>query len=140
VGEFIGFIGFVVVVGVVVVIVWVLLGGNTDGARDRLLAARSELKGLAGTTKRLDEFERELAAVKDRVVALEAGSSSEARAGRGDGTRSPAMAGSPAIARVLELLADGRKIEAIKAYREATGVGLAEAKDVVEAFERGVAD
>ena len=33
----------------------------------------------------------------------------------------------------------GRKIEAIKAYREMTGVGLREAKDVVEALERGEA-
>ena len=31
----------------------------------------------------------------------------------------------------------GNKIEAIKVYRQATGVGLKEAKDAVEAFERG---
>jgi ribosomal protein L7/L12 len=31
----------------------------------------------------------------------------------------------------------GNKIEAIKLYREATGVGLKEAKDAVEAIERG---
>ena len=35
------------------------------------------------------------------------------------------------------LLAAGRKIEAIKQYRAATGVGLAEAKDAVEGLERG---
>ena len=35
------------------------------------------------------------------------------------------------------LLATGRKIEAIKRAREATGLGLAEAKDWVEAIERG---
>ena len=34
-------------------------------------------------------------------------------------------------------LGRGNKIEAIKAYRLATGAGLKEAKDVVEAFERG---
>jgi ribosomal protein L7/L12 len=34
-------------------------------------------------------------------------------------------------------LGRGSKIEAIKAYRQATGVGLKEAKDAVEAFERG---
>ena len=38
---------------------------------------------------------------------------------------------------VHELLRAGRKIEAIKAYRELTGVGLKEAKDAVEALERG---
>lgn len=37
---------------------------------------------------------------------------------------------------VLALLSSGSKIEAIKVYREATGVGLAEAKSAVEALER----
>lgn len=37
---------------------------------------------------------------------------------------------------VRELLAGGQKIGAIKVYREATGVGLAEAKHAVEAIER----
>ncbi|MFO0594496.1 MAG: ribosomal protein L7/L12 [Myxococcaceae bacterium] len=36
-----------------------------------------------------------------------------------------------------QLLRAGRKIEAIKRYRELTGVGLREAKDAVEALERG---
>jgi ribosomal protein L7/L12 len=37
--------------------------------------------------------------------------------------------------RVKQLAADpARKIEAIKAYREETGAGLAEAKEAVEAF------
>lgn len=37
--------------------------------------------------------------------------------------------------RVKELAADpGRKIEAIKIYREETGAGLAEAKEVIESF------
>lgn len=39
---------------------------------------------------------------------------------------------------VLELLAQNRKIEAIKRYREVTGAGLAEAKAAVEAIESGV--
>src|SRR5437764_14638715 len=37
---------------------------------------------------------------------------------------------------VLDALRRGRKIEAIKLYREAAGVGLKEAKDYVEAIER----
>jgi ribosomal protein L7/L12 len=37
--------------------------------------------------------------------------------------------------RVKELARAGRKIEAIKVYREETGAGLKEAKDAVEAFE-----
>jgi len=36
---------------------------------------------------------------------------------------------------VVRLIKDGEKIEAIKAFREATGVGLKEAKDAVEAIE-----
>lgn len=43
-------------------------------------------------------------------------------------------AGDPLIDRVVELVDAGRKIEAIKAYREATGAGLNEAKDAVEAI------
>ncbi len=44
-------------------------------------------------------------------------------------------------AEVLVLARDGRKIDAIKRYREATGSGLKEAKDAVEALmaEHGLA-
>lgn len=35
---------------------------------------------------------------------------------------------------ILVLLREGKKIEAIKLYREATGVGLKEAKDFVESL------
>lgn len=38
---------------------------------------------------------------------------------------------------VRELIKSGNKIEAIRAYREITGVGLKEAKDAVEAMEAG---
>ena len=42
------------------------------------------------------------------------------------------------IARQIEAaMARGRKIEAIKVYRRATNCGLKEAKDAVEAMERG---
>jgi|SRR5580704_6374772 ribosomal protein L7/L12 len=37
---------------------------------------------------------------------------------------------------VVEALRAGKKITAIKCYREATGVGLKEAKDFVEALQR----
>jgi ribosomal protein L7/L12 len=37
---------------------------------------------------------------------------------------------------VQEALRRGNKIEAIKIYRELTGVGLAEAKDVIDKAER----
>ncbi len=43
------------------------------------------------------------------------------------------------LAEIKELLAAGKKIEAIKLIRQATGLGLKEAKDLVEAMERGEA-
>lgn len=39
---------------------------------------------------------------------------------------------------IIETIHRGAKIEAIKVYREATGVGLKEAKDAVEAIEAGL--
>ncbi len=41
------------------------------------------------------------------------------------------------IPSIQQLLDRGRKIEAIKLYREQTGAGLKEAKEAVEAIERG---
>src|SRR5687767_10521670 len=41
------------------------------------------------------------------------------------------------IAEIDQLIHDGKKIEAIKLFRETFGVGLAEAKDAVERMERG---
>jgi ribosomal protein L7/L12 len=42
----------------------------------------------------------------------------------------------PFEARLLELIRANQKIEAIKRYREKTGLGLKEAKDAVEDLER----
>jgi large subunit ribosomal protein L7/L12 len=39
------------------------------------------------------------------------------------------------MARVRALLASGEKIEAIKVLREATGLGLTEAKSLVESLD-----
>lgn len=47
------------------------------------------------------------------------------------------MAMPPGMSEVMHLVQRGRKIEAIKAYRAATGAGLKEAKDAVEAMESG---
>ena len=44
--------------------------------------------------------------------------------------------GQDAEGELLALLRQGQKIQAIKLYRERTGVGLKEAKDVVEALAR----
>lgn len=65
--------------------------------------------------RRLAAVERQLALVSERL---------------GFGPPEPAFEG------VLEHLRQGRKIAAIKEYREATGVGLAEAKAAVERLAR----
>jgi ribosomal protein L7/L12 len=66
---------------------------------------------------------------KDAVEAFERGSAL------------PEISAQPALhnteTQINQLLQAGNKIEAIKIYRQATGVGLKEAKDAVEAFERG---
>jgi ribosomal protein L7/L12 len=41
-------------------------------------------------------------------------------------------------AELIELLANGRKIEAIKRYRDATGANLAQAKEIIDGLEQGV--
>ena len=54
-------------------------------------------------------------------------------------TLRPPIPGQPTLgadASPEQLLGAGRKIEAIKRYRELTGVGLKEAKDAVEAMDR----
>jgi len=53
-------------------------------------------------------------------------------------TKSAAAAIDPEMVdEVLALVRDGRKIEAIRIFRETTGCGLREAKDAVEAMEAG---
>lgn len=42
----------------------------------------------------------------------------------------------PDVKRARELLRQGRKIDAIKAYREQHAVGLKDAKDAIDALER----
>ena len=49
----------------------------------------------------------------------------------------PVQIAAPSLAEVSALLASGHKIEAIKRYRELTGVGLKEAKDYVDALDAG---
>lgn len=57
----------------------------------------------------------------------------EARAPTGEGTTTL----SPEVeAKVVALIAAGRKIEAIKVVRDATRMGLQDSKDLVEALER----
>ena len=45
---------------------------------------------------------------------------------------------SPALAEAANWLRQGNKLEAIKAYQKATGLGLKDAKDAVEALEQSL--
>ncbi len=47
----------------------------------------------------------------------------------------PTMLDAAAIQQISDLLTAGKQIEAIKRYREATGVGLAQAKDAIDAWD-----
>jgi large subunit ribosomal protein L7/L12 len=47
----------------------------------------------------------------------------------------PASVAASEDPRVLELIDSGKKIQAVKLYRELTGAGLAESADAVEAIE-----
>jgi ribosomal protein L7/L12 len=72
-----------------------------------------------------------LAEAKDAVERME---------GSGHDDAPPSETGAAAVQRIepelRQLLREGRKIEAIKRFREATGLGLKESKDAVEALER----
>ncbi|WP_161789862.1 hypothetical protein [Streptacidiphilus neutrinimicus] len=49
----------------------------------------------------------------------------------------PAPYVDPSLEPILELVRQGRKIQAIKAYRERTGAGLRQAKEVIDAMALG---
>lgn len=68
---------------------------------------------------------------KDAVEAVEGGQALFAP------TSAPLVMPGDLQGQVQALLQSDNKIEAIKVYREATGAGLQEAKDAVEAFESG---
>ena len=52
------------------------------------------------------------------------------------GLSAPGAAATSADAELLALVNDGKKIHAIKRYRDLTGVGLKEAHDAVDELER----
>lgn len=72
-----------------------------------------------------------LAEAKEAIELIEAGKPPK------DSTRA-AIGDDRALLAVSDLVAKGDKIEAIRRYREATGLGLKEAKDAVDALERQV--
>ena len=97
-----------------------------------------EIKGHIAAGRRIEAIKvyrdatgAGLAEAKEAVELIEAGKPPKADSGA-------AIGDVRALLAVADLVAGGNKIEAIKRYREATGLGLKEAKDAVDALERQV--
>jgi ribosomal protein L7/L12 len=88
-------------------------------------------------------FDVGLAEAKDAVDKMAAGQFGEAAEdtltapARGEAPAFAQMNDADALERIKALAQAGQKIEAIKLYRQASGVGLKEAKDAVEAIQAG---
>ncbi|MEV8031079.1 ribosomal protein L7/L12 [Streptomyces sp. NPDC002742] len=77
-----------------------------------VVASFAALEGkLARTDRRIAHVEHQLDLILDRLSIREE---------------------PPHLPEVIALVREGKKIQAIKAYREATGAGLKEAKDAVD--------
>ena len=93
---------------------------------------------LAHVNERLDRLESALASLQGQVAALTTGAVAAAAPNPLAGADPGAVpygnniAGGPWLDEVRQLKNSGKLINAIKLYRENTGVGLKEAKDTVE--------
>jgi large subunit ribosomal protein L7/L12 len=96
---------------------------------------------LAHVNERLDRLESSLASLQGQVAALTTGAVAAGgpppnpMAGTDPGSvpyGNNVGVGGPWLDEVRRLKAEGKLINAIKLYRENTGVGLKEAKDTVE--------
>jgi large subunit ribosomal protein L7/L12 len=94
---------------------------------------------LAHVDERLDRLEAALASLQAQVAALTTGAVAAGPANPLAGTDPGAVpygnnigASGPWLDEVRSLKSSGNLIQAIKVYREHTGVGLKEAKDTVE--------
>ena len=115
----------------------------------------SEIEELRAENQRLKEQVANLearlrAAYADAGVTALAGSSfpsPEAAVPQASGPAFPAGAANPATASFpelsaaeLQMIAEGRTLYAVKAYRDRTGVGLKTAKAAIDAARRGSAN
>lgn len=93
---------------------------------------------LAHVNERLDRLESALASLQAQVASLTTGAVAASQPNPLAGTDPGAVpygnnvAGGPWLDEVRQLKNSGKLINAIKLYREKTGVGLKEAKDTVE--------
>ena len=84
-------------------------------------------RNLLDHGRRIAELERKVSELYERL-----GQAEPAGLGGESGFSEPASVVAGEDPRLIELIQDGKEIQAIKLYRELTGVGLAEAKDAVE--------
>ena len=107
-----------------------------------LFGSPQEQVDLDDVKARIAKLESAVASLQSQVVALSAAGAAGAAGGTAVdgipyGTPQPSLGalpaeGGPWLAEVRALAANDQKIQAIKLYRERTGVGLKEAKDAVE--------
>ncbi|WP_160311218.1 hypothetical protein [Streptacidiphilus anmyonensis] len=100
------------------------VGARANAPQDHIPQDRPQLDpGLVDRTP-LDYVERDTGPYSSSFTGPAAGF-----------TASPGV--DPILEPVLELVRQGRKIQAIKAYRERTGAGLRQAKDAIDAMALG---
>ena len=107
-----------------------------------LFGSPQEQVDLDDLKSRLAKLESAVASLQGQVATLTIGAGATAPGGTAVdgipyGTPQPSLGalpaeGGPWLAEVRALAASDQKIQAIKLYRERTGVGLKEAKDAVE--------
>jgi len=103
------------------------LAGHRTESRLRRVTDRN----LLDHDRRIAELERKVADLYRRLGQAEPTALTD-----GSGFSEPAPAVASEDPRVIELIQKGNLIQAIKLYRELTGLGLAEAKDAVDELAR----
>ena len=99
------------------------LAGHRPESRLRHVTDRN----LLDHGRRIAELERKVSELYERL-----GQAEPASLAGDSGLSEPASVVASEDPRVVELIQGGKEIQAIKLYRELTGVGLAEAKDAVD--------
>ena len=84
-------------------------------------------RNLIDHGRRIAELERKVSELYKRL-----GQAEPTSLGDGSGFAEPASVVASEDPRVIELIQSGKELQAIKLYRELTGLGLAEAKDAVD--------
>jgi ribosomal protein L7/L12 len=84
--------------------------------------------------RRIAELERKVSELYERTGAAEPGLGG----GLTFASDLPASVGAAEDPRLVAAIEEGHEIQAIKLYRELTGVGLKEAKDAVDAISAGL--